>query len=135
MMDRNRLKELFEKKIRYAISGAVATAADYLIYFSLFEQGVEPAYAQVPAYSVGMVINFIIQKYFVFDLQRSVGSAFLMSALVSLGGLALSTGLIYALNQVSFLQSYQLLIKLMTTGFVFFYNFYCKRYVFEKRFI
>ena len=135
MIDRNRIKELFEKKFRYAIGGGVATAADYLIYFSLFEQGVEPAYAQIPAYTVGMVINFIIQKYFVFDLQRAVRSAFMMSALVSLGGLVLSTGLIYALNAVPLLQPYQLLIKLMTTGLVFFYNFYCKRYVFEKRFI
>jgi putative flippase GtrA len=135
MIDRNRIKELFEKKFRYAIGGAIATAVDYVIYFSLFEQGVEPVYAQIPAYSIGMIVNFIIQKYFVFDLKRSVSSAFMMSALVSLGGLVLSTGLIYALNLVSFLQPYQLLIKLMTTGFVFFYNFYCKRYVFEKRFI
>lgn len=134
-MNRQQIKELFQKKFRYAIGGAIATAVDYLIYFGLYEQGVEPTYAQIPAYSVGMVVNFLIQKYYVFDLQRSVRSAFMMSVLVSLGGLILSTGLIYALNQVSFLQPYQLLIKLMTTGLVFFYNFYCKRYVFEKRFI
>ncbi|MEL7221780.1 MAG: GtrA family protein [Bacteroidota bacterium] len=134
-MNRQRIKELFQKKFRYAIGGAIATAVDYLIYFGLYEQGVEPTYAQIPAYSVGMIVNFLIQKYFVFELNRSVRSAFLMSVLVSLGGLVLSTALIYLFNKVAFLQSYQLLIKLMTTGLVFFYNFYCKRYVFEKRFL
>ncbi len=131
---RAQLTELVSKKARFAVGGALATGIDYLIYFPLFEQGVAPVKAQVIAYSVSVVVNFLFQKYFVFEQQGSTRATVLWSMLVSLGGLVLSAGIIYVLNWYPFFQEYQLIAKLMTTGLVFFYNFYCKRYVFERRF-
>lgn len=131
---RSRLIELVSKKARFAVGGALATGVDYLIYFPLFERGVAPVKAQIIAYAVSVVVNFLFQKHFVFDQQGSTRSAFLGSMLVSMGGLILSAGIIYVLNRYAFFQEYQLIAKLMTTGLVFFYNFYCKRYVFERRF-
>ena len=49
--------------------------------------------------------------------------------------MALSTGIIYGLSQIEFFNERQYITKLCATGFVFFYNFYLKRYVFEKKFI
>ena len=132
---RAKLTELAAKKVRFAVGGALATGIDYLIYFPLFEQGVAPVKAQVIAYSVSVMVNFLFQKYFVFEQQGSTRATFMWSMLVSLGGLVLSTGIIYVLNRYAFFQEYQIIAKLMTTGLVFFYNFYCKRYVFERRFI
>lgn len=132
---RAQLTELVTKKARFAVGSVIATGIDYLIYFPLFEQGVAPVKAQVIAYSVSVIVNFLFQKYFVFEQQGSTRATFMWSMLVSLGGLVLSTGIIYALNRYAFFQEYQLIAKLMTTGLVFFYNFYCKRYVFERRFI
>ncbi|MEZ4988279.1 MAG: GtrA family protein [Saprospiraceae bacterium] len=133
-MDKNRLYELGAKKMRYAIGGAIATGVDYLIYFALFNQGVNPVAAQMVAYPVSVLVNFVFQRLFVFELNRPLGTTFALSMMVSAGGLALSSGLIYLFNLVPLLHHYQLLTKLMTSGIVFFYNFYCKRYVFEKRF-
>lgn len=131
---RDRLKELIIKKARFAVGGGLATSVDYLIYFLLFTNSVTPVKSQVVAYSVAAIFNFIFQKFFVFKQEGSTRTTFLLSMLVSLGGLGISTALIYGLNQIPFFYEYQLLTKLLTTGIVFFYNFYCKRYVFERRF-
>lgn len=131
---KDRFTELFGKKAKFAVGGGLATGIDYLIYFPLFAHGVAPAKAQIMAYSVSVIFNFFFQKFFVFEQRGSTRSTFMYSMLVSVGGLGISTALIYALNQIAFFHQYQLLTKLLTTGIVFFYNFYCKRYVFERRF-
>jgi putative flippase GtrA len=77
----------------------------------------------------------MMQKRFVFQLQGSAGRAFLLSVLVSVVGLSINTGIVYALTQFAFFMEYQALTKLIATGIVFFYNFYLKRYVFERKFI
>ena len=123
------------KKARYAVGGGLATGVDYLIYFLLFNQGVLPVWAQVWAYAVAVQVNFLFQKFFVFEQNRSTKTVYGLSMLVSLGGLVLSAGLIYGFNLFPFFQQYQIFAKLGTTGIIFFYNFYAKRYIFEKRFV
>ena len=135
MLTREKIIELLGKKAKYAIGGGIATSVDYGIYFLLYSRNVATVYAQIAAYSISVIVNFLFQKAFVFELNRSARSAFALSMLVSGGGLLLSTTLIYLLNLLPFFQQYQLLAKLITSGLVFFYNFYCKRYVFEKRFL
>lgn len=131
----DKIKELIEKKLKYAIGGGMATAIDYGIYFSVVNTILPPVLAQAAAYSVSVIANFFFQKAFVFDLERSTKSAFGLSMLVSGGGLILSSGIIYGLTLYPFFQENQLITKLLTTAIVFFYNFYFKRYIFEKRFV
>lgn len=135
-MDKAQLKRLFKMKLRFAMTGAVATSVDYFLYLWLVDwQGWPPVRANVLSYSCGMVLNFLMQKRFVFELKGSSMRAFGLSALVSLGGMALSTGIVYGLSQVVFFNQNQYITKLIATGLVFFYNFYLKRYVFERKFI
>mgnify|MGYP005666508795 CR=1 FL=1 len=131
----NKWVRLFLLKGRFALTSSVATAIDYVLYLLLVRSWLPPVPANVVSYSCGMVVNFILQKRFVFTLQRSVSKAFGLAILVSLGGMALSTGIIYLLSQMDFFIPRQYLAKLAATGIVFFYNFYLKRFVFEKRFI
>jgi putative flippase GtrA len=81
-----------------------------------------------------MVINFFFQKRFVFSLQGSVFRTFLMSIMISMGGLLISTSIVYGLTQFQFYWERQYLTKLFAIMLVFFYNFYLKRLVFEKCF-
>lgn len=135
-MDKAQLKRLFKMKLRFAMTGAVATSVDYFLYLWLVDwQGWPPVRANVLSYSCGMVLNFLMQKRFVFELKGSSMGAFGLSALVSLGGMALSTGIVYGLSQIVFFSENQYITKLIATGLVFFYNFYLKRYVFERKFI
>ncbi|MCB0566321.1 MAG: GtrA family protein [Phaeodactylibacter sp.] len=130
-----KIGNLFQLKARFAMTGAVATTVDYVIYLLLVGRFFSPVISNIISYSCGMVINFILQKRFVFALQGSAYRAFALSLIVSLGGMALSTGIIYGLTQLDFFSSHQYITKLCATGTVFFYNFYLKRYVFERKFI
>ena len=119
-----KLKSLFLLKFKFALTSSVATLVDYFLYLGLVEYFFAPVPSNIMSTSVGMVINFILQKRYIFDLQRKVSTAFLGSVAVSMGGIALSTSIIYGLNQLEFFAQYQALTKLVATGLVFFYNFY-----------
>lgn len=133
----DQLKSLLQLKLKYAASAGIATAVDYAIFFGLKNAlHFSATLAQPFAYAAGVLVNFVLQKRFVFELKRSVWSAFGLALLVSLGGLLLSTGIIYVLDtHFPFFQQNALLAKLLTSGIVFFYNFYLKRLVFEGKFI
>jgi len=47
--------------------------------------------------------------------------------------LLISTGIIYWLNLYPFFAERQYLTKILATGMIFFYNFYTKRFIFERR--
>jgi len=129
-----KIKKLFLLKAKFATTSLVATSADVGIFLALVNfAGMGRVVANIISYSCGMVANFLLQKRFVFDLQRSTWSAFLLSALVSAGGLSLNTFFVWTFSQIPLLGVYPIIPKLMATGLVFFYNFYLKRYVFEKK--
>jgi len=127
--------ELLKLKLKFALSSSVATIVDNVLYNVLVSTVCSPEWSNVISYSTGAIINFIIQKNYVFDPKRRISTAFVMSMLVSLGGLGLSTYLIHLLTKMAFFSQYQFLAKLVVTGVVFFYNFFLKRYAFEKRFL
>lgn len=128
-------RELIWMKAKFAVTGSIATVIDMTLFFLLEKYLTTAVIANLISYSCGMVINFILQRRFIFDLQRKVSTAFLGSLVVSMGGLALSTLIIYVLNQYAFFQELPIAAKIIATGVVFFYNFYLKRYVFEKKFV
>jgi putative flippase GtrA len=121
------------KVFKFALSGALATAIDYFLYLFLVHIHWSPLYANITSYTASVVVNFAMQKRFVFDLQRSASKAFALAMLVSLIGMGISTFLVVTLSTWMIFNSRQYLIKLVATGIVFIYNFYFKRYVFEKK--
>jgi len=127
-------KGLFLMKLRYVSASVIATFVDYGLYGLLSWQGLSPVAAHIPSFSAGMVTNFLLQKKYVFQLQRRTHVAFGMAVLVSLGGLLLTTLLIGWLIRFPFFDTYHVVAKLVASGVVFFYNFYLKRYIFERRF-
>lgn len=136
------------EKIPFAITGFVATGINYGLYLFLVDRYLPYMPATVIAYSSSVVLNFFMQRYFVFELRRSLRSAFLLSMLVSLGGLFLDAAIVWFLHTDWVTQwmeqfilatrrshvlpkSNEWLIKGIATVLVFFYNFYLKRLVFE----
>lgn len=116
---------------RFALTGLIATGINYGLYLLLVDRVLDPVPATVVAYSSSVVLNFFLQRYFVFELRRSLGAAFALSMLVSLGGLLLDAGIVWALHQFPLVGQREWLIKLVATGVVFFYNYFGKRRVFE----
>jgi len=129
------MKDNFIVKVfKFALSGAFATAIDYFLYLLLVHFQWSPLSANITSYTASVVVNFAMQKRFVFDLQRSVSKAFALAMLVSLVGMGISTFIVVTLSTWTVFNDRQYIIKLIATGIVFIYNFYFKRYVFEKKF-
>lgn len=122
-------------KVKFTMSSSLATLVDYVLYQVLVRYLFSPVVSNLISATVGMVINFFLQKKYIFELKRSVNIAFIISLLVSVGGIGISTIIIHFLNKSEMLAGNQYIIKAIATGTVFFYNFYMKRFAFEKRFI
>ena len=130
-----KLKELFILKLRFALTSSIATLADYSLYLILVDTFFPPLIANTIAYTIAVIINFSLQKRFVFSLNRKISTTFILAICVSIIGLGLSNLIIWSLIQYPFFTQNQYLTKLIATGLVFFWNFYMKRFVFEKKFI
>ncbi len=133
-------QNLFEKakgfilpKLKFATTSTVATGVDYVLYMFLVTYMFSPEISNLISASCGMVINFVLQKRFIFSLQRRASSALLLSITFSLIGIGISTLLISYLNKIDFFATYQSITKLLATGLIFLYNFYTKRFAFERR--
>jgi len=128
-----RLFHFVKEKIPFALTGLVATGINFGVYLLLVDRYLPPGPATVIAYSSSVLLNFFLQRYFVFKLNRSVQSAFALSMLVSVGGLMLDWLIVTGLHSFPYLGDQEWVIKLAATGIVFFYNFYAKRRVFEGK--
>jgi len=129
------LFDLFKLKLKFATSSLLATVVDYGLYLFLVGSFFSPVLSNVISAGSGMLINFFVQKKYVFELKRSLKLTFAISLVSSLIGLTLGTGLIYLLNKYPFFEQQQFLTKGLVVGVIFFYNFYLKRFAFEKRFL
>ena len=119
---------------RFALTGFLATLIDHSIFLGLTHWGsMDATRSHAISYPIGVLVNFFMQRYFVFTLSRSAYRAFSLSMLASVGGWALSTCLVWVLSSIAWLSIYPYPIKLIVTGIVFFYNFVTKRLVFEKK--
>ena len=132
---KDNIVSLFMMKVKFAMSSSVATIVDYVLYQVLVRYFFSPVVSNLISATVGMVINFFLQKKYIFELKRSVKIAFIISLFVSVGGIGISTIIIHFLNNSEILSGNQYIIKAIATGTVFFYNFYLKRFAFEKRII
>lgn len=129
----HKIFKLVRLQARFAMSGAIATAVDYGVYLSLVHRVLSPVAANTVSYPAGVLVNFFLHRNFVFKLQRPTYQAFGLSMLVSAGGMGISSAIIYLLSKNYYLNENQYITKLISAGIVFFYNFFFKRYVFEKR--
>ena len=84
---------------------------------------------------MGMIINFILQKRYVFILHRKLDAAFALSIGFSLLGIIIGSTIIGLLVKIDFFSENPFITKLIVTGLIFFYNFYTKRFAFEKQFL
>lgn len=119
-------------KVKFASTSLLATIIDYSIYLTLVYSGFNKVYSNITSASIGFLVNFFLQKKFIFTLRRKAHSTFLISMSFSGAGIGISTLLIYLFNKNPFLDHHQYLTKLLVMGIMFFYNFYTKRLAFEK---
>ncbi len=120
-------------KVKFASTSMVATIVDYTLYLSLYYSGLDKIPANIISASCGFLVNFFLQKKYIFSLERRLSTTFLMSLAFSIIGIAVSTCLIFLISKIAFFDQHQYLTKLVVTGIMFFYNYYTKQLAFEKR--
>ena len=132
---RKAIEQFVVPKLRFASTSLVATIVDYVLYLVLVYTGLPKTVSNVISASCGFLVNFILQRRYVFALKRKLRAAFAISIASSIIGIGISTLLIYLLNKVPILDAHQYITKLIVIGIMFFYNFYTKRFAFERRLI
>ncbi len=129
------IQKLLLLKVRYATASASATVVDYALWFLLTGLGTTATLAHFISYPVGVLLNFYFQRKYIFSLRRKLRHTFLMAMSISAIGWWAGTALIALLLQVPFFAATPILAKLLVNCVLFLYNFYLKRFAFEKRFV
>ena len=127
--------QLLKLKLHFGFASLLATGIDYTLFLLLIKADFDAVKAHYFSASMGMLVNFLVQNQYVFLRERGLISTFILSIIVSVIGIALGGFLIGWIQQFSFWNAHLYLAKLVVTGLIFFYNFYLKRFVFEKRFL
>jgi putative flippase GtrA len=127
-------QNLWGEIIRYLIIGGIAFAADYstlLILNKLFN--INYLLAASLAFCLGIMVNYLGSIYFVFQVRslRNPHIERILFLVIGLIGLGINDGMLYLLTG-------QLLIpieysKLITQGFVLFWNFAARKLMLFSR--
>lgn len=100
---------------KFAITGAMNTAVDFAAFFVLSWLGTGVYLAQTVGYSVGILNSYIVNRSWTFQTREHFWSTqFARFAVVNLGLLLLSLGVIWVLNGK--LGLHKLIAKLFATG-------------------
>jgi putative flippase GtrA len=129
------LLELFKLKLQFGFASLLATGIDYTVFLLLIGLDFDAVKAHYVSASLGMLVNFLVQNQYVFLRERALLTTFLLSMTVSVIGITLGGFLMGWIQQFPFWNAHLYLAKIVVTGLIFFYNFYLKRFVFEKRFL
>lgn len=120
------------KIVKFLSTSLIATGVDFTLY-SILLFILPPVGAHFCSSTTGMVVNFILQKKFVFDLKRGLKTSFVLSLLFSVGGIFLGASIIYLLTLLTFFAQYPLVAKCVAIGVTFFYNYETKKIAFGER--
>jgi putative flippase GtrA len=129
----HQIQKLLLLKAKYAAAGGIATAVDYGLWFLLKYTLFDPVMSHFISYPISVVVNFVLQKRYIFTMKRKLATTFLLAMSVSAIGWGFGTALMFLLLKISFFDGTPVLAKIAVSVVLFFYNFYGKRYVFEKR--
>lgn len=147
---RDQIKKTGTLLAKFAVTGAMASVVNYAVFnlmvYLVFK--IDPSgevalttaektrviISDMIAYASGVLFNYTLHKRFIFEQKRSARATFVIYILVSAGGMLLSAGLTFLLVKIPFFARFPYIMKVFTMGLVFFYNFFSKRFAFEKRF-
>jgi|TARA_B110000977_G_scaffold66504_1_gene90451 putative flippase GtrA len=126
---------------KFGLGSVVATVVDLLLFVFVFSPILSPFYAYLAAAAIGISVNFLIQKLFIFEMKKSVYSTFLLSVSASIITTFIGAFLIEEFVGWSILTEnleethVKTAAYILVTGIRFFLNFFSKKYIFERKFV
>lgn len=122
----NMIVQLF----RYFWVGGFAFLLDYVTLFLFTEYvGVDYLLSAAIAFTLGLVANYLLSIAWVFHDSRlnNKKAEFVIFAVIGLVGLVLNEFVMYICSD--FLNIHYMVSKLCSTGIVFFWNFFGRKYI------
>lgn len=140
---RERITAFLIPKIKFAGTSGIATIIDYGLTFILLNlfglqgtitwAGITFKLANSFGVAAGMISNFLLQKRFVFATNRNIYLVFFMTLSFSILGFFVNQWLFSILrDKVEYLSQHTFITKVIVTVMMFLFNFYTKRFSFEK---
>ena len=126
---------------KFGLGSVVATVVDLLLFIFVFSPILSPFYAYLAAAAIGISVNFLIQKLFIFEMKKSVYSTFFLSVSASIITTFIGAFLIEEFVGWSILTEnleethVKTAAYILVTGIRFFLNFFSKKYIFEREFV
>lgn len=126
---------------KFGLGSVVATVVDLLLFIFVFSPILSPFYAYLAAAAIGISVNFLIQKLFIFEMKKSVYSTFFLSVSASIITTFIGAFLIEEFVEWSILTEnleethVKTAAYILVTGIRFFLNFFSKKYIFEREFV
>jgi putative flippase GtrA len=126
---------------KFGLGSVVATLVDLLLFIFVFSPILSPFYAYLAAAAIGISVNFLIQKLFIFEMKKSVYSTFFLSVSASIITTFIGAFLIEEFVEWSILTEnleethVKTAAYILVTGIRFFLNFFSKKYIFEREFV
>lgn len=117
------------KILKFFSTSLIATFVDLLLYILLISI-LSPVLSHFISATFGMIINFLLQRKWVFNATRGIKISFFLSLLFSIGGIFLGGLMIYLLVMLTFFAQNPIYAKITVMGIVFIYNYQTKKIAF-----
>jgi len=122
----------FRNLILYGIIGGFSAGIDFLTFYALTTFGdVFYLVANIISVSVGISISFILNKKYNFKVNDKVLKRFLIFISVGLGGMLLSSVLLYSFIEI--LDFEKIISKFLSIVFVVFIQFFANKLITFKK--
>ena len=131
----SKVTALVKRGFRFGLTSGAATLVDFLLFRFVFYFIFPIFYAEILANLVGMVINFILQKRFVFNMKRKQWAAFGLALGTSIIVMLIGAFTIQKLEGIPWFKDHITITKILVIGMKFVFNFFLKQWAFEKRFL
>ncbi len=118
---------------RYGFVGAIATVADWGVLYILEALGMDALLAAVFGFVIGLTVNFVLSKKFVFSAETAKTKAsaeFIVYGVIGVVGLGITEAIMYLLTKK--IGIYFMVSKAIATVVVFIWNFMARKLILYK---
>lgn len=129
----NDLNKLLVQVFKFGIVGLIATVIDWAIYYVLFNfLNINPLSANIGAFAVSVVFNYITSIKWVFDVSGNVSKKKIFTEFIvlSIAGLLITEIIIYV--GVDIFKFNPMIVKVVATMVTMVFNFITRKIFLER---
>lgn len=129
---RERLRPLILQFGRFLVVGGISFSVDFGLFTVLYALGVPHLVASATSFSTSVVLNYVLSRRYVFEIQENVSvvKEFTLYVVLNMIALGLNTLILYVCVDLVGLSPF--LGKIIATAVVLIYNFISRKALLER---